>query len=157
MAAFDVVVPTTPSSKGAGAAPYGNDVLFHGPAFQVVESVEAVSATGLVATIAGVVGRQWPVEPWASDPAVLDGALQLALLWTDRLLGLASLPTGVGAVRWWQAPSIEPCTAILTGRSATPTKVVCDVLLTDRSGGLLAEVVGIETHVLPGGVPRRGR
>jgi hypothetical protein len=142
---------TGSSPESAGVAPYGGGVLFHGPQFQVVESVGPASTTGLVATIAGVASRHWPAEHWVSDPALLDGALQLALLWTERLLGRASLPTAVGAVRWLGGPTAVSCTAVLTGRSATSTKVDCDVLLTDHSGAAVAEVLGIETHLLTSG------
>ena len=106
-------------------------MLFHGPAFQVIRSVDAVSDAGLMATVDGVIGRNWPDEPWTTDPAMLDGGLQLALLWTERLLGGPSLPTAVGELRVTGRPGPGPFTATLTGRGATSTKVTCDVVFRD--------------------------
>jgi hypothetical protein len=134
----------------AGTAPrYGGDVLFHGPAFQVVESVSAIPDVGLVATVHGVNGRGWPDEPWITDPALVDGALQMALLWTEQLMGGASLPTGIGRVRLFGGPPDGACTATLLGRQAAANKVVCDVLVCDPAGAPVVELDGIETHVLP--------
>lgn len=144
--------PGTTTADDFGAwtrPPYGTGVLFHGPAFQVIESVATVSTTGLVATVRGVVDRPWPAEPWVTDPALLDGALQMALLWTEQLLGKASLPTSIGRVRLFSGPSDAPCTATLRGRHATAQRVVCDVVLCDGTGAAVAELHGIETHVLP--------
>jgi hypothetical protein len=112
--------------------------------------VASVSTTGLVAKLRGVAGRAWPPEPWVTDPALLDGALQLALLWTEQLLGKASLPTSIGRVRLFTGPPDAACTATLLGREATANRVVCDVLLCDETGAAVAELHGIETHVLPG-------
>ena len=92
---------------------YGGEVLFHGPTFQVLSSIHSLGrpgssdvdgVTGLVASVTGVIERSWPAEPWATDPAMFDGGLQLASLWTERLLGGASLPTSIGCIRVFGSP-----------------------------------------------------
>jgi hypothetical protein len=81
----------------------------------------------------------------------LDGGLQLALLWCQHVLGGASLPTGIAEIRTWaDAPATGPIRCTLTGRSAKGSKSVSDVVFRDASGNLLAEFVGVETHLLPG-------
>jgi len=80
----------------------------------------------------------------------VDGALQLALLWTHRLLGRPSLPTGVARIRSFAAPAAGAHTAILVGRHVAADRVVCDVFIRDRTGAAVIELLGIETHALPG-------
>ena len=129
---------------------YEGGVLFHGPAFQVITSVPTISESGLVASVTGIVEQDWPAEPWVTDPALLDGALQLALLWTEHLQGRPSLPTGIAQVRIYGLPAEGACVATLSGRDSTKSKVTCDVVFRDAQGETVAELVGIETHCLPG-------
>jgi len=79
------------------AHPYDDDVLFHGEAFQVLRAVEDVSASHALATVATTHTLGWADTSWQSDPAAIDGALQLALLWAKGALGGASLPMGFGS------------------------------------------------------------
>jgi len=127
---------------------YRDDVLFHGPAFHVIEEITDVSDLGLTASCWGVRAVGWRSEPWASDPAVLDGALQLALLWTQRELGLASLPTAIGAVRLFSAPTFGQHAMLLVGRRTSSHMVVCDVEIRSATGDVVAQLDGIETHVI---------
>jgi len=127
---------------------YRDDVLFHGPAFHVIEEITDVSDLGLTASCWGVRAVGWRTEPWASDPAVLDGALQLALLWTRRQLGLASLPTAIGAVRLFSAPKFGQHAMSLVGRRTSSHMVVCDVEIRSATGDVVAQLDGIETHVI---------
>jgi len=134
-------------------AVYDRGVLFHGPAFQVIVSAPAISATGLTASVTGVIDRDWPSEPWISDPAMVDGALQLALLWTENLLGGPSLPTGIRQVQVFRQPAAGSVVATLTGTNKTKNKVICDVVLRDGHDETVAQLIGIETHRLPGSPP----
>ena len=87
---------------------YDGDLLFHGPAFQMIRDIEGISEHGIVAELAGVHGLELaseqaviPSELWSTDPLIFDGGLQLALLWCKRVLGGASLPTGIEEIRTW--------------------------------------------------------
>jgi len=133
----------------AAGVVYDNPVLFHGAAFHVIESIEPMSNGGVTATLAGVLACDWPSEPWVLDPALLDGALQMALVWTEHVLGLPSLPTAIASVCVFSAPCHGRFAAVLRGRTNSPHRVVCDVEIFDDRGALVAEVLGIETHVLP--------
>ena len=86
----------------------------------------------------------------ATDPAALDGALQLAVLWTEHVLGDASLPTRVAAVRLWADGPLGQLRGVVSGRSAEGHRAVCDVALIAADGRLAAELHGVETHLLPG-------
>ncbi|MEM6296167.1 MAG: SDR family oxidoreductase, partial [Myxococcota bacterium] len=128
-------------------AVYGG-VLFHGPDFQVIRSIEGVSDRGMSADVAGVHEAGWRAA-WATDPLAVDGGLQLALLWSQRMLGGSSLPTAIGEVRTYATPTAGPLHCTLTGRRAEGSKAVADVVFRDPSGAVVAELHGVETHQLP--------
>lgn len=153
------------AGPGTGLRPvYGcGGVLFHGPAFQVLDDVRLHPGNGLSASVSGVVasgwpdvrwggdgggGRGWPTEPWRTDPAVIDGALQLALLWSEHVIGGPSLPTSISSLRVLDGPRPGPLHATLVGRGASTTRVRSDVIVTGDGGVVVAAVEGIETHVL---------
>ena len=84
------------------------------------------------------------------DPAALDGGLQLALLWGQRVLGGASLPTGLGSYQEHQHnvnPENVRCS--LRKTRVEKTKAICDIQWADTTGTVLAELRGVETHLLP--------
>lgn len=143
----------TPSDEPWTGDIYFGDVLFHGPAFRVLEEIDAVSDTGLRARSWGMQAVGWPKQTWSTDAALLDGALQLALLWTERQLGARSLPTAIGSVRLYSAPLAGQHTMSLVGRRATAHMVVCDVVVRSASGDVVAVLDGIETHALAAAVP----
>ncbi|MCB9660084.1 MAG: SDR family oxidoreductase [Sandaracinaceae bacterium] len=127
----------------------GSGVLFHGEDFRVVRDVQ-VGTDGLSASLVGTHEKAWRPDAWQTDPALLDGGLQLALLWTEHALGRASLPTGLGALHVYKpgAPAGE-LRATLHARSATDARAVTDVSFVDAGGELVASLEGVETHVLP--------
>jgi hypothetical protein len=137
---------------------YDGELLFHGPAFQMIRSIDGISELGIVAELSGIDGAGWTSdasttadEAWSTDPRALDGGLQLALLWCKRVLGGASLPTGIGEIRIWaDTPFAGPIRCTLTGREATGRRSVSDLTFHDASGNLVVEFVGVETHLLPG-------
>ncbi|MEJ7800837.1 MAG: polyketide synthase dehydratase domain-containing protein, partial [Ilumatobacter sp.] len=131
-------------------AVYDGEPLFHGPAFRVIEDVPTVSDRGLDARLLSRDAMRWPDDGWVADPALLDGALQLALLWTQRRLDVPSLPTAIGRIRLFEHQGSGPYTARLVGVRSTSTMVVCDVSISSPDGTLVAHLEGIETHVLPG-------
>ena len=84
-----------------------------------------------------------------TDPAVIDGALQLALLWSQHVLGGPSLPTSISLVRFLGQPRSEALRATLVGLSVTRSKVRSNVVITDAAGDVVALLEGVETHTLP--------
>ena len=138
----------------AGLSPWSREiydgrVLFHGVDFQVIGKVEGVSDAGLVAQVGGLKGRTWP-GTWRFDAGLLDGGLQLALLWTLHRMGGAGLPTSIEAVHVY-APGPIPGSArcTLQGREVARERSVCDLLCVAPDGTAIAELRGIEVHLLP--------
>jgi len=77
-------------------------LLFHGPRFQCIRSIEGISEQGIFATLVpSLPGKCLANEPpgnWLMDPVVLDGGLQLALLWARNYLDITVLPSSFRAV-----------------------------------------------------------
>nr|MBK7068262.1 SDR family oxidoreductase [Deltaproteobacteria bacterium] len=132
-------------------AVYDGHLLFHGPAFQVIQSIDGVSREGLTGTLTGTLERGWAPEPWRVDPAALDGALQFALLWSREVLGGASLPMAVGSFESYTDALPEGAIrCVVLGREVHDSRAVCDVVLEDLSGHALAAFRGVETILRPG-------
>ncbi len=146
--------PTGLESWGDRAV-YDGELLFHGPAFQMIRGIEGVSDSAMVAELDGLQHQAalGPSSDWTTDPIAMDGGLQMALLWCKHVLGGASLPTGIQEVRLLERAtrtSAEPIRCVLTGRSAKGSKSVSDLVFFDAEDEPLAELLGVETHLLPG-------
>ena len=124
-------------------------VLFHGPSFHVLSDVRIIPTVGATALVSGVIDQAWPAESWVCDPAMIDGLLQLALIWTDGLLGGPSLPTSIGAVRIWSGPVSGQLRATLTGVEATATRVRTNIIVVDHAGAPVVELRSVDTFLLP--------
>ena len=148
--------PSAPEANGAGAIDalepwpepsiYG-DVLFHGPDFQVIENLEGISEEGMAAELRGVHAMGWE-EDWNTDPALLDGGLQLAVLWFKRRLGGASLPMGIGAYHHYADPTDQTVRAVLHSRVADKDRTVADIVFLEN-GVLLAELRDVQIYRRP--------
>jgi NADP-dependent 3-hydroxy acid dehydrogenase YdfG/acyl carrier protein len=132
-------------------AVYDGHLLFHGPSFQVIQSIDGVSKEGIIGTLTGTHERAWRPEAWRVDPAALDGALQFALLWSREVLGGASLPMAVAAFESYAEALPEGVIrCVVRGREVHESRAVCDVLLEDAAGRPLAAFRGVETILRPG-------
>ena len=128
---------------------YDGEVLFHGPAFQVIRSVDGIADSGLTATLEGVGARDW-VGSWQLDPALLDGGLQAAVLWAQRKLGAGSLPTAISSLHVYHpGPAAGIVRCVLVGRDASQKRAVADAAFLASNGSVVAELRGIEVHALP--------
>jgi hypothetical protein len=146
-------LPDRTLAAPAGLAPwsgaiYDGEVLFHGPAFQVIRSVDGIADSGLTATLEGVGARDW-VGSWQLDPALLDGGLQAAVLWAQRKLGAGSLPTAISSLHVYHpGPAAGIVRCVLVGREASQKRAVADVAFLASNGSVVAELRGIEVHAL---------
>ncbi|MGX1123111.1 acyl transferase domain-containing protein/NADP-dependent 3-hydroxy acid dehydrogenase YdfG [Streptomyces ambofaciens] len=126
-------------------APYDGRVLFHGPRFQALSTLRGIGADGAEATVVGVAGLDWGGAHWQTDPAAVDGALQLALVWADHALGSACLPMAVAECRVHRhGPAADRLRCVLRARKVHDTGARCDVALLDPDGALRVELLGVE-------------
>jgi len=148
--------PSAPPAAPSDLGPFEGEVydgvaLFHGDAFQVIVGAPQIGESGLEATVEGASARGWPQDGWATDPALVDGGLQLALLWTCASDGGAALPTSVKRYRRFARGLVGgPTRAVLVGHARSRDKSTSDVIFVDDNGAPVAELEGVEMHVLPG-------
>src|SRR5262249_42131907 len=117
---------------------------------QVIRGIEGISREGIAGTLTGTSELGWGDTNWQIDPGLLDGALQLAVLWACHVLGGATLPMAVKCTRI-HLPGLAPgpVRCVVAGRGIFPARGVSDVTLIDRDGRLLGGVLGVETVLRP--------
>ena len=128
---------------------YDGRVLFHGPGFQAIRSVEGIAREGIAGTLTGAKALGWR-GGFETDPAMLDGGLQLAVLWSKRVLSGASLPMKVGALNLYEhgLPNGQIRATVHAGQ-VHESRAVCDVTFAHLDGSLVAELKGVETILRP--------
>lgn len=131
---------------------YSQNVLFHGPDFQMLQQVQGVSAQGLVVSLKGAATMPWPAQTWQTDMAALDGALQAAILWGLLTMGTGSLPMKIGQFiplqPWGTLPRGE-LQCVLLGRKHSARHTVSDILLQQADGQAFAVLQGVELYATP--------
>ena len=146
--------PETPALmavNGLAAGSYGHkpdsiysNLLFHGSDFHAVTEVKGISDGGLLATLkVAPKPSSWEKNPlrsdWATEPLVIDGVLQLGILWCWEKLGKPSLPNGFGSYRQFARKfPRKPVTAALRVVSHGDRSLVANCELSDESGQLIA-------------------
>ena len=130
---------------------YDGHVLFHGPRFQAIATLDGIAAQGAVATLTGAAALGWPSDDWQSDPALIDGGLQLAVLWAEPLLGGAALPMSVDDVRLHRIGlACGPVRCVVRARQVHAERASCDISFHDADGAVRAEMLQVELILRPG-------
>ncbi len=81
-----------------------DELLFHGPRFRVIEKIDGLSEDGASAWVRKSSPAQWlegieaTDDQWVFDPAVIDAAAQMAILWCRTFREQTSLPVKFGRV-----------------------------------------------------------
>ena len=123
-------------------------VLFHGPALQVLQSVEGVSSEGIAGMLADTVGLEGQGS-WELDVAALDGGLQLG-----HRLGHAShgAPLPADSCRSFRqlrgGTFSGPVRCRLRGTAVTEHRTLSQIVFEDAEGRYLAELTDVEMHML---------
>ena len=147
-------LPELELGEWSGEPIYG-DLLFHRGAFELIEQVDGISDHGAGGRVRGVDRAGWPngsANPWQLDVAALDGGLQVAVLYAQRMLGRDNLPTTIGELRPYRsspAPGVVNVAAYR--RKVGSHGVTTDIHFTDEKGVRLAALLGVENHALPAG------
>jgi acyl transferase domain-containing protein/NADP-dependent 3-hydroxy acid dehydrogenase YdfG len=123
---------------------YGGSALFHGPRFQALQRLDAISEGGADARVLGVRAMGWPGGPWWTDPAAVDGALQAAVLWASHATGDATLPMGMDVLRVHRTgPAPGPLRCLVRAGTVAEGQSSCDIVLLDEDGEPRAELLGV--------------
>ncbi|MFF4218391.1 SDR family oxidoreductase [Streptomyces nondiastaticus] len=124
---------------------YDGQLLFHGPMLRALTSVEGVGPTGARGSLAGLTELGWLGDTWQTDPAVLDGALQLAALWAREAVGHAALPRAVGTFRpHHRGPARGPVTCTVLPVRVSDPLPVCHLRLVCHDGTPFADLLDVE-------------
>jgi acyl transferase domain-containing protein len=121
-------------------------MLFHGRDYQILERVIGHDSQHelLEAELRRTPSpSEWSPHPiraqWYLDPLALDAAFQLAIVWCQRNLKLASLPTGFGALRQTGLPWPQDGLRLrMRMRRRALHRVVADFEWLNRQGALVA-------------------
>ncbi len=96
--------PALHGAKKLGIATAYDEYLFHGPCFQVIDVIEGLSERGSAARVHPSRPADWLLgmpaahDAWTFDPALVDAAAQMALLWARTMRGESCLPARFGRV-----------------------------------------------------------
>ncbi|KPM54888.1 hypothetical protein ACG83_15955 [Frankia sp. R43] len=130
---------------------YAQDALFHGPRFQAITQMTAMSEQGAEAVVVGVDALDWGGgADWYLDVAALDGGMQLAGVWAWRVLG-GALPVAVRECRIHQPGLLtRPARAVVLAAGMNGDSVTfCDVAVVDDDGAARIELIGVELVLRP--------
>jgi NADP-dependent 3-hydroxy acid dehydrogenase YdfG len=139
-----------PASPWSRAEIYAPGVLFHGPDFHAIRELDGIAAGGARAALSRMEDLRWPRGAWTTDPALLDGALQVGVLCAQLAIG-ATLPLRIGQVGYALGAVRGPIRCGVVVRSQTPERMVFDVALEDPAGVTVAEIVDAEVYAVPSG------
>jgi malonyl CoA-acyl carrier protein transacylase len=124
------------------------DLLFHGKDLQVVKKLLGSSDTDCMGLLQ--MPDEFDLSSWRV--AMVDGGLQLALLWERHRSGLPSLPTGFGNLHWHTSDKTdEPITCELVLQSATKLAATWSMVFANAKQEIIATMDDVIIHVLPGG------
>ena len=128
--------------------------LFHGKDLQVIKELLDVSENNASASLIGGPGLEWPKEYFIVDPAVLDGGLQVQLLWCYLLKGKYSLPTSIKSLIIYENGLLSgPIHVEIEKISIDNTKSISNIYYFDSTGKLLLEIKeSVLTMLLSGSI-----
>ncbi len=127
--------------------------LFHGEDFQVIRELTQRSKKYAEAQLQHDHRFAGATQQWCSDVALLDGGVQLAVLWAMQECDKDSLPVGYSRLRVFSAGEIhDPVRAHFALAQSDTFKTQGDLYLCDEAGRVLLQVEGLEistgTHKL---------
>lgn len=123
-------------------------MLFHGPRLRSITEILGVNERGIAATLRPSKPEDLLNVPqgavWTIDPAVLDGAFQLAILWIRHYADMMPLPSRFRRLALWRPVAADaPINCELRATHTGPL-LETDIILTDRRGRLVARLDGME-------------
>jgi len=141
-----------PAQNGAGWRDFSFDAagaydgrLFHGKEFQVIRELGTWSRDAATMTLDNRTLTHAGTEAWKIGPALFDGALQAAVLWSLEAHGKSSLPLRIAELSFTRAAhSDETVSCQLTGREQAGVGAVTDIDCVDADGAAIFSLRGVE-------------
>ena len=130
-----------------------NEILFHGEQLRAIKTIEIISDHGMKARLINAPKPEaWMQDPiqdrWMTDPMVLDGAFQMAIVWCFEQSGSVCLPSYARTYRQYRtAFPASGITAVMEVTSSTVKKMVADFTFLDNDNKVVATLSGYEASV----------
>jgi|TARA_B100000315_G_scaffold259702_2_gene316773 acyl transferase domain-containing protein/NAD(P)-dependent dehydrogenase (short-subunit alcohol dehydrogenase family) len=147
----DFDVGTLPAWDWDAKDLYG-ERLFHGPEFRVISELNGISDHACAGTLQvnDPNGLSQVANQTHSDVPIMDGGVQLGLLWERYRSGGECLPTGFSSMELFQNKSYDgPIKCLLTYESASNLATEWGLKFVDQNNAVVAVVTGLMLHVLP--------
>ncbi len=125
-----------------------NEKLFHGKHFQVIKELNEFSSTGCSGTLKSGVKLTESTNLWRSDMALLDGGLQLALLWMLKNNSKDSLPVSFDSFTLYKNPAEK--TEVYCDLQIVKNDMmgaICNIIYINTKEEVLAEIKGLQIIV----------
>jgi hypothetical protein len=124
--------------------------LFHGPQFHALTSLSPASEAGISATLRGARELGWKDDRTnVIDAALIDGGVQMAVVWGHDRLGRGTLPTGIGSFKIYREGFVEgPVHTELRINAHDPLRTSSTVTWVDAAGNHIAVMENLEMHVV---------
>ncbi len=144
--------PQSHTEKKLNAAEVYAGWLFHGPRFQVIEEIEGMSRGGVRALLRTTFPSQWMLNvgigcnQWLFDPALVDAAAQMALVWDRAYHNESALPTRFCRVIRYS--EILPKRVYMNFEliaSESPQLVRANVCFSDADNNVVLSIEGLES------------
>lgn len=123
--------------------------LFHGAHFQVLQALGSVTETGLSGTLRGARELGWTNHSAPIDGALVDGGLQMAIVWAHERLGYRSLPTKFESFRLFQPGWVDG--DVLTNlrvHAQDSLRTSSTITWLRQDGQPIATLEGLEMHAV---------
>ena len=125
--------------------------LFHGRSFAAIEALDVLGSAGCTARLRGLRELGWPDDAWAIDPVIVDGGLQLAILWANANGLPLVLPQRIGRVVLHRPFGDDVLRCRLAAHPVSDKRVDYDIAFETTDGTLVAELSGVEFYVAGSG------
>lgn len=125
--------------------------LFHGPKFQVIEKINGMSVRGVGADVKASRPDIWlntvngEFDSWIFDPAIVDAAPQMAILWARMFSDQTALPARFGrVVRYCEALPEQMHMEFECLPSSDTSQVRANIYYTDSAGKIVLLIEDME-------------
>jgi hypothetical protein len=125
--------------------------LFHGPVFQVIEKIDGLSEEGVLSNVRSTSPAEWlpsvasATDRWVFEPALIDAAAQVAILWANMFRDESCLPAKYGrVVRYRDQLPRQLIMDFERVESKDPSYIAANVYFCDKDGSVVLAVEELE-------------
>lgn len=114
---------------------YSRNTLFHGPRFQIIHATRQYGQNGAELTINTSREQAWQGISHSNLLSVIEGGLQLPILWSHCNSDFRALPTKIQRIRWHQ--------------NIAPEKALCQAWIQKDASTMSANVIAYDEQKKP--------